>query len=108
MATITVRSLLKFAFLSLTKSTTVYFGLLGLLIAVPSFRTHAFYLYRVTLTWFNDLNVPEIFDFLPNQVMHFSIGTADGEKLHTWHVHPLGIYRRNQRKLLAQPLRLYP
>lgn len=98
-----VHPLLKFAFVSLTIPTAACFSILGLLIAFPSLQSHAFYLHRVTLTWFKDLNVPETFGFLHNQVTPFSIETADGETLHAWHVLPLGLYGRHQRQLLAQP-----
>ncbi|KAK8162741.1 Alpha/Beta hydrolase protein [Phyllosticta citrichinensis] len=95
--------LLKLATLSILLPATSYFCILGLLIAFPNLQTHAFYLHRVTLTWFKDLNVPEVFGFLPNQVKSFSLPTSDGEKLHAWHVLPLGVYRRNQEQLLAAP-----
>ena len=76
---------------SLILTSVVYFGLLGLL-TIPYIQSHVFYLHRVTLTWFKDLNVPEQFGFLRNQVTPFSIATADGETLHAWHVLPLGLY----------------
>lgn len=94
--------LFKLAFLSVTVPIASYLGILGLIIAFPSLQTHAFYLHRVTLIWFKDLNIPETWGFLHNQVTTFSISTADGESLHAWHVLPLGVYRRNQQKLLAE------
>jgi abhydrolase domain-containing protein 12 len=99
----TFQLLFKYCFLSLTIPTTVYFGILGLIVIVPTLQTHIIYLHRITLTWFKDLNVPETFGFLHNQVTPFSIETDDGETLYAWHVLPLGTYRRNEGRLLAQP-----
>jgi abhydrolase domain-containing protein 12 len=102
MTAINFQSLLKFTCLSLTFSTTIYFGLLGLL-TIPFFQTHAVYLHRVTLTWFKDLNVPESFGFLHKQVTPFSVSTTDGETLYAWHILPLDLYRRNEGDLIAEP-----
>jgi abhydrolase domain-containing protein 12 len=103
MGIIAFQSLLKYGLLSVAIPTTIYLGLLGLVIAVPGLQTHVFYLHRVTLTWFKDLNVPETFGFLHNQVTPFSIATEDGETLHAWHILPLTLYRRHQDELLAEP-----
>ncbi len=96
-------ALLKIAFLSLAIPVGVYVSLLGLIATFPTLQTHTFYLHRVTLTWFRDLNVPETFGFLRNQVTTFSVPTPDGVSLHAWHVLPIGLYRKNEKELLAQP-----
>ena len=57
------------------------------------------YLHCVTLTWFQDVNVPEQWGFLRNQVMPFHLITPDGETLHAWHVLPLETYRQHQDEL---------
>lgn len=80
----------------------VYLGLLGAMITVPALQAHAIYLHRVTLTWFKDLNVPEQFGFLHNQVIPFRIPTEDHVSLHAWHILPLGVFRRNYEELLGQ------
>ncbi|KAJ4417722.1 hypothetical protein N0V82_005996 [Gnomoniopsis sp. IMI 355080] len=80
----------------------VYLGLLGAMITVPALQAHAIYLHRVTLTWSKDLNVPEQFGFLHNQVIPFRIPTEDHVSLHAWHILPLGVYRRNYEELLDQ------
>ncbi|KAH8590371.1 Alpha/Beta hydrolase protein [Bisporella sp. PMI_857] len=50
-----------------------------------------------TAIWsIRDLNVPETFGFLHNQVTTFSILTPDRVSLHAWHVLPIGLYRRSQ------------
>lgn len=81
-------------------SAGIYFTLLGLLATIPWLQTHVFYLHRVTLTWFKDVDVPEQFGFAPAQVSPFYITAADRPSLHAWHVLPLGPYRRNRKKLI--------
>jgi abhydrolase domain-containing protein 12 len=95
---------LKVVLISLGAPLTIYLGILGLLIAAPSLQAYAVYLHKVTLTWSKDLNVPEQFGFLHNQVVPFYIETEDGVKLHSWQVLPLGIYDDNQEELLSQDL----
>lgn len=80
----------------------LYVTALSALIAAPSLQAHAIYLHKVTLTWFKDLNVPEQFGFAHHQATPFYIPTPDGEKLHAWHVLPLGAYLEKQPALLAQ------
>ncbi|XMA18750.1 hypothetical protein WAI453_011541 [Rhynchosporium graminicola] len=55
------------------------------------------------MTWFKDLNVPELFGFLHNQVSPFSITSLDGETLYAWHILPLGIYRKHEAALIMEP-----
>jgi len=80
-------------------------GIIGLYVAFISLLTintlqdYVIYLHRVTLTWFQDVNVPEQWGFLRNQVTPFHLNTPDGETLHAWHVLPLEIYRQNQQEL---------
>jgi abhydrolase domain-containing protein 12 len=95
---------LKVVFISLGVPLTIYLGILGLLIAAPSLQAYAVYLHKVTMTSSKDLNVPEQFGFLHNQVVPFYIETEDGVKLHTWQILPLGVYDRKQRNILNQNL----
>ncbi|KAF2184122.1 hypothetical protein K469DRAFT_783793 [Zopfia rhizophila CBS 207.26] len=69
----------------------------------PSIQTHAFYLHLVTLTWFKDLNVPEMYGFLPNQVTPFPITIEDGIQLHAWHTLPLCTYLKHKDQPLELP-----
>ena len=69
------------------------------LLTIPALQDHAIYLHRVTLTWFQDVNVPEQWGFLRNQVTPFQLTTPDGETLHAWHILPLDTYRSNERAL---------
>ena len=75
-----------------------YFAFLGLL-TIPALQDHAIYLHGITLTWFKDINVPEQWGFLRNQVTPFQLKTPDGETLHAWHVLPLETYRRHEKAL---------
>jgi abhydrolase domain-containing protein 12 len=73
------------------------------LLTIPFLQDHVIYLHRVTLTWFQDVNVPEQWGFLRNQVTPFHLTTPDGETLHAWHILPLDIYRRNEKALRDEP-----
>lgn len=73
------------------------------LLTVPTLQDHVIYLHRVTLTWFQDVNVPEQWGFLRNQVTPFHLKTPDGETLHAWHVLPLETYRQHQEELRSEP-----
>ncbi|EXJ54856.1 uncharacterized protein A1O5_12922 [Cladophialophora psammophila CBS 110553] len=88
--------------ISVAASVGFYFAFLTLL-TVPSLQDHAIYLHRVTLTWFQDVNVPEHWGFLRNQVTPFHLLTPDGETLHAWHVLPLETYRQNEKALREEP-----
>jgi abhydrolase domain-containing protein 12 len=84
-------------------------GILGLyfafifLLTVPRLQDHAIYLHKITLTWFQDVNVPELWGFLRNQVTPFQLKTPDGETLHAWHILPLDTYREYESKLREEP-----
>lgn len=82
--------------------TIAYFAFLGLL-AVPFLQRHVIYLHGVILTWFQDVNVPEQWGFMRNQVTPFELETSDNITLHAWHILPLGLYRRNEETLIAEP-----
>lgn len=73
------------------------------LLTIPALQDHAIYLHRVTLTWFQDVNVPEQWGFLRNQVTPFQLNTPDGETLHAWHILPLDTYRDNEKALRNEP-----
>lgn len=49
-----------------------------------------------------DINVPEYWEFLPNQVTPLSSDTPGGETLHAWHILPVGIYRNNEDRQLHE------
>ena len=93
--------LLKYASLSTAVLVALYAGLLGLL--TSSFQAHVVYLHRIQMTWFKDLDVPEFFGFLHNQVTPFSINSPAGEALYAWHILPVELYRKHEPPLIAEP-----
>ncbi|KAJ6260638.1 hypothetical protein Dda_4865 [Drechslerella dactyloides] len=92
------------SFTSITAATLVgvYACFLGL-IATSFFQSHAVYLHAIQMTWFKDLNSPEVFGFLHNQVTPFSINVSDGETLYAWHILPFEAYRKHESDLLDEP-----
>ena len=88
-------------------STVVYIGFIGVL-TIPYFQNQVVYLHRVVLTWSQDVNFPEQWGFLPNQVTPFQLRTPDGETLHAWHILPLELYTRHEDALTAEPSGLAP
>ena len=80
-------------------------GIIGIYIAficlltVPTLQDHAIFLHKVTLTWFQDVDVPEQWGFLRNQVTPFHLKTPDGETLHAWHILPLETHRKHHKEL---------
>jgi abhydrolase domain-containing protein 12 len=79
----------------------LYASLLGLL-STSTFQAHVVYLPAIQMTWFKDLNVPETFGFLRNQVTPFSLVSSDGEKLYAWHILPVELYRKHEAALLEE------
>ena len=97
-----IASLLQSTARALLLSAIAYAAFISLL-AIPLFQNHAIYLHSVVLTWFQDLNFPEQWGFLPNQVTPFFLRTTDGETLHAWHILPLELYRKHETALSAEP-----
>jgi abhydrolase domain-containing protein 12 len=95
-------SLFKYASISVAVLVGIYAILLGLL-TTPTFQSHIVYLHAIQMAWFKDLNMPEGFGFLKNQVTPFSIGTPDGERLYAWHILPIGTYLKHEPALIAEP-----
>ncbi|KAL4900387.1 hypothetical protein BDW74DRAFT_188236 [Aspergillus multicolor] len=97
-----VATLCKYAFTSLAAAAGLYAVLLGLL-TTPTFQSHVVYLHALQMTWFKDLNVPETFGFLKNQVTPFAITTGADQQLYAWHVLPIELYRKHELALTAEP-----
>ena len=97
-----IYAVLKYGSLSATLAASLYVCLLGLL-TTSSFQAHVVYLHKIQMTWFKDLNVPESFGFLRNQVTPFTINSSDGGSLYAWHILPLELYRRHESRLTAEP-----
>ncbi|KAH6702901.1 Alpha/Beta hydrolase protein [Leptodontidium sp. MPI-SDFR-AT-0119] len=96
-----VTTILKYVSISAAVVIGLYATLLGLL-STPFCQSHAVYLHGIQMTWFKDLNVPELFGFLRNQVSPFNIPTSDGEALYAWHIIPVGLYRKHEEALIAE------
>ncbi|KAK3672224.1 hypothetical protein LTR78_007977 [Recurvomyces mirabilis] len=79
----------------------LYAGLLGLL-TTSWFQAHVVYLHAVQMTWGKDLDIPEVFGFLHNQVTPFRIKSVGVESLYTWHILPVGLYRQREIDLLHE------
>ncbi|KAL9606801.1 MAG: hypothetical protein Q9179_000008 [Wetmoreana sp. 5 TL-2023] len=62
-----------------------------------------FYAHRIPIWLAQDLDKPETFGFLKNQVAPFYISTPDGERLYSWLVIPLKVYAMNEPALLEEP-----
>jgi abhydrolase domain-containing protein 12 len=97
-----IASFFKYASISVAVAVGLYATLLGLL-TTSTFQSHVVYLHAIQMTWFKDLNVPETFGFLRNQVTPFSIKTSDGERLYAWHILPVELYRKHELPLVAEP-----
>jgi abhydrolase domain-containing protein 12 len=98
-----IKLLLKYASTSAAVLAALYAILLGLL-TTSSFQAHVVYLHKIQMTWFKDLDAPEIFGFLHNQATPFSIkSSATGEALYAWHILPLELYRKHETALLVEP-----
>lgn len=80
----------------------LYAAFLGLL-TTPFLQTHAIYLHSIKMTRSMDLNVPESFGFLRNQVAPFVIATSDNETLFAWHILPTGLYEKHENALVEEP-----
>ncbi|RDW58764.1 hypothetical protein BP6252_13240 [Coleophoma cylindrospora] len=99
----TAASFFKYASISIAVAVGPYATLLGLL-TTSTVQSHVVYLHAIQMTWFKNLNVPETFGFLKNQVTPFSIKTSDGERLYAWHILPAELCRRHEEPLVAEPV----
>jgi abhydrolase domain-containing protein 12 len=97
-----VALLVKYASISAAVAVGLYALFIGLL-TTDAVQTHVVYLHKIQMTWFKDLNTPEVFGFLHNQVTPFGIPSSPGETLYAWHILPIELYRRNEDTLLAEP-----
>lgn len=91
----------KYASISIAIVVGIYATFLGLLTTV-SFQAHIVYLHKIQMTWSHNLNVPETFGFLHNQVTPFYIPISTGEEIYAWHILPIELYRQNQATLLSE------
>ncbi|KAH9817393.1 alpha/beta-hydrolase [Teratosphaeria destructans] len=94
--------ILQFGLIAVGTAAGLYVGLLCLL-TTSFFQSHVVYLHAIQMTWFKDLNIPEIFGFLRNQVTPFYIRSAGGQILYAWHILPVELYRRHEQELVSEP-----
>jgi len=73
------------------------------LLTIPTLQDHVIFLHKAKLTWVQDVNTPEQWGFLRNQITPFRLRTSDGESLHAWHILPLETYRKHQKELREEP-----
>ncbi|KAL9038757.1 MAG: hypothetical protein Q9180_002939, partial [Flavoplaca navasiana] len=99
--------LLKFGMVSVAVAIGLYATFLGLL-TIPSFQANVVYLHKFQMTWFKDLNVPESFGFLRNQVTPFTIRSSDGGALYAWHILPVELYRQHESAIIKEPFGFVP
>jgi abhydrolase domain-containing protein 12 len=93
---------LKYGSIAIGSIGALYCTLLGLL-TTSWFQSHVVYLHALQMTWGKDLDVPEVFGFLHNQVTPFEVQSASGVALYAWHILPVEAYRQHEQELLAQP-----
>ena len=94
--------MLKYGSIAIGTLALSYMTLLGLL-TTTWFQAHVVYLHAIQMTWFKDLDVPEMFGFLHNQVTPFNIKSGGSENLYAWHILPEELYREHEQKLLDEP-----
>lgn len=99
--------ILKYSAIAAAIPTFLYAVLLGLL-TTTWFQTHVVYLHAIQMTWFKDLDMPEVFGFLHNQVTPFRIQSGNSADLYAWHILPVELYRKHEQELLAEPSGLVP
>ena len=67
-------------------------------------QRQVFYAHRLPIWLGQNLDKPETFGFLKNQVTAFYIPTPDGERLYSWLIVPLKTYADHQSALIEEPL----
>lgn len=82
-----VSAVLKPLFGTLAGIIGVYTTLICLL-TVPTLQDHVIFLHKIALTWGQDVNVPEQWGFLRNQVTPFHLKTPDGDIARMAHFTP--------------------
>lgn len=98
----TLAPIFKRAYWSLVALGTLYFLFLSLLLN-GWVQRHALYAHKIRTSWWQDHNNPAQFGFLKNQVQPFHVHTPDGEVLYAWHILPLALYARHEKRLLDEP-----
>jgi abhydrolase domain-containing protein 12 len=95
-------TILKYASTTLASLTGLYACLLGLLTTTTTLQTHIIYLHKLQMTWFKDLDTPEVFGFSHNQITPFSIPVSNNQFLYAWHILPTESYRKHEPSLILE------
>ncbi|KAF2855637.1 hypothetical protein T440DRAFT_485748 [Plenodomus tracheiphilus IPT5] len=77
----------------------IYITTIVTILCVPWIERHAVYIHYLKLTGGKNLNHPEKFGCAHRQTTPFLVETKDGERLHAWHVIPIGLYYKNATRL---------
>lgn len=67
--------------------------------SIRSFERGAIYMHGFNATPKKDLRIPEKFGFGHGQVASFTVVTPDGVALHVWHILPIGLYVKHEKRL---------
>ena len=67
----------------------------------------AFHAHKIPIWWGQQLDKPETFGFLENQIIPFLISTKDEHRLYAWPVTPLQIYARYESTILHDSAQVY-
>ncbi len=70
-------------------------------------QRQVFYAHKVPIWWGQQLDKPESFGFLKNQVIPFYIPTKDGHRLYAWLVTPLQVYAKHESTILQDSAKLF-
>ena len=70
-------------------------------------QRQVFYAHNVPIWWGQQLDKPESFGFLKNQVIPFYIPTKDRHRLYAWLVTPLQVYARHESIILQDSAKLH-
>ena len=70
-------------------------------------QRQVFYAHKLPIWWGQQLDKPERFGFLKNQVIPFYIPTKDGHRLYAWLVTPLQVYAWHESVILQDSAKLY-
>ncbi|KAF2151989.1 alpha/beta-hydrolase [Myriangium duriaei CBS 260.36] len=72
------------------------------LFALPAVQRHIFYLHKAPIWWGQELDIPESFGFLDNQVLPLNIETSESCRLFAWLITPLALYAKHEQALVAK------
>ncbi|KAK0506848.1 hypothetical protein JMJ35_010702 [Cladonia borealis] len=70
-------------------------------------QRQVFYAHKLPIWWGQQLDKPERFGFLKDQVIPFYIPTKDGHRLYVWLITPLQVYARHESIILQDSAKLY-